>query len=176
MDGLAKYLEEDQLAEVLQHCGPVDHFDAESKWWTDWNDSDNENDMNVRYANFLSTVRCHKVTDDGSRPPRVVVVGHSHFIRHFCKRLEAIYTGLKSSDLSQKQKENNRLMVIESFRRYFPPELVAADSHTAGRLVAENIGNACCIMVRMEFGRGQVGFRHRQNGGSDSCLVSDTPH
>jgi broad specificity phosphatase PhoE len=121
--GLQKYLSPAQYTSVIAAVGEVDTFDAATPWWTEWNDAESEENMANRYYNFLAALRYHEPPNrplPSDRPRRIIVVGHSHFIRYFCKR-------------------------------YLPAAVQAADSF-AGRVVNENIGNACCLAMRLAFG------------------------
>ena len=64
----------------------VDPHDCRHIWWKQRDDYDKTEDLHVRIADFLSTVQFFP-----SRSNATIAVGHSLWIREFCKA----YTGLK---------------------------------------------------------------------------------
>lgn len=61
----------------------VDAYDTEDKWWTTAEDHDRPSDLLARFYSFVSSLRFSHRSGVSDKP--IIVVGHSLFLREFCR-------------------------------------------------------------------------------------------
>lgn len=78
----SRVLGQDEVDKIMGHV-VADPYDAMDTWWTGGDDRDTDQDMQARFYSFVSSLRYSHRSGLSNKP--TIVVGHSLFMREFCR-------------------------------------------------------------------------------------------